>query len=144
MPASMNFRGKTYTVGQPGTPLHLEHIAPATLPSRWKEVDVRAWCPEHDYGRGYTSDMGLFVLLTASLHERKRWLHVSVTHRGSRYPTWLEMAHVKDVFCGEGATAYQIHPPLSKHVSIHDKCLHLWSCLDGPITPDFTGGGETI
>ncbi len=54
------------------------------------------------------------------------------------------MCQVKTLFCGEERTAYQVHPPASKHVSIHDKCLHLWTCLDGPVTPDFTRSGDTI
>lgn len=142
--ATLHFRGKTYQIGVPGTPLHLETIAPASLPSDWKEVYHRQWSPERDYGRAYQSQHGLLALLTASLHDRARWLHVSVSHRGGRLPTWREMCNVKDVFCGAERTAYQIHPPREKHVSIHNACLHLWCPLDGPVTPDFTGGGETI
>lgn len=142
--ATINFRGTTYRLGAPGTPLHLETIAPITLPTAWQEIDARRWAPERDYGRAYRSQHGLLVLLTASLHDRARWLHVSVSHRGGRLPTWREMCEVKALFCGAERTAYQIHPPADKHISIHNACLHLWCPLDGPVTPDFTGGGETI
>lgn len=144
MKHTLTLAGRTYQVGDPGTPLHLATIAPTSLPTGWAEIDVRAWCPEREYGRGYRHTNGLKVLVSASLTDRKRWLHVSVTHRGGRYPTWLEMCEIKTVLCGEDATAYQIHPSASKHVNIHTKCLHLFCCLDGPVTPDFTGGGETI
>lgn len=141
---AITFRGQTYRLGQPGTPLSLETIAPATLPKDWQEIDGRQWCREREYGRAYQSQTGFLVLVSASLHERKRWLHVSVTHRGGRFPTWDEMCQIKNLFCGEDRTAYQIHPPKGRNVSIHAKCLHLWAPLDGPVTPDFTGGGETI
>lgn len=31
-----------------------------------------------------------------------------------------------------------------KHVNKHPYCLHLWSCLDGPVLPDFTRGSDGI
>lgn len=141
---TITYQGQTYRLGEAGTPLHLETIAPLSLPSGWQEIDARRWAKEREYGRGYHSKTGLLVLLSASLRERRRWLHVSVSHRGGRQPTWREMCVVKEVFCGEEATAYQIHPPRRKHISIHNACLHLWCPLDGPVTPDFTGGGDNI
>ena len=141
---TITFHHRVLRLGTPGTPLHLETIAPPALPSGWQETDVRRWCKKRDYGRGYVSTGGLQVLLDATLVARTRWLHVSVSHRGGRLPTWREMCQVKDTFCGEGRTAYQIHPPVTQHISLHPACLHLWCPLDGPVTPDFTGGGDTI
>lgn len=141
---SITYQGQTYRLGDGGTPLHLQTIAPETLPTGWQEIDARHWSREREYGRAYRSQTGLLVLLSASIRERKRWLHVSVSHRGGRLPTWREMCEVKEHFCGTDTTAYQIHPPRSKHVSIHHACLHLWCPLDGAVTPDFTGGGQTI
>ncbi len=135
---------RSYRVGTPGTPLHLETIAPPTLPKDWGEADGRPWSPDRAYGRVYRSTTGLLVLFSAELLEHIRWLHVSVSHQGGRLPAWREMCAVKDTFCGTDRTAYQIHPPKGKHVSIHQACLHLWCPLDGAVTPDFTGGGETI
>ena len=143
--ATVRFQGRQFRVGEGGTPLALDAIAPSGLPRMWREIDVRTVFPEREYGRGYSSKTGLRVLLTASIeHDRKRWLHVSVSHRGGRLPTWGELCQCKDVFCGAERTAYQVHPPQSKAISIHETCLHLWCCLDGPVTPDFTRGGETI
>jgi hypothetical protein len=100
---------------------------------------------DEDYCQAYVHRDGLAVMLTASIEaDGRRWLHVSVPHRSHRLPTWREMCAVKDLFCGTDNTAYQLHPPRAKHVSIHPACLHLWCPLDGAITPDLTRGGETI
>ena len=145
MATTVVWKGQQFCVGEGGTPLALDVIAPSVLPEMWAEIDVRTVFSEREYGRGYRSKTGLYVLLTACIEQdRKRWLHVSVSHRGGRLPTWEELCHCKDVFCGLERTAYQVHPPQSKHISIHNKCLHLWCCLDGPVTPDFARGGETI
>ena len=145
MSATVTYKGVSYRVGEGGRPLSLEMIAPHILPSGWAESDARRVFPERDYGRGYRSPTGLLVLLSASIEDdRKRWLHVSISHRGGRLPTWGEMCQCKDLFCGAERTAYQIHPPQSKHISIHEKVLHLWCPLDGSVTPDFSRGGETI
>lgn len=138
--------GTSYVLGTaPSTPLELGSIVPTILPSSWEERDARPIFPERAYGRRYQGPSGLLVLLTASIEaDRKRWLHISISHRGGRYPTWPELSAIKDLFCGTERTAYQVHPPSSQHVNIHQKCLHLWCPLDGPVTPDFTRGGETI
>jgi len=34
--------------------------------------------------------------------------------------------------------------PRAKHVNIHPGVLHVWHCLDGDVTPDFTANGDTI
>jgi hypothetical protein len=143
---SVTFRGQTFRLASgPATPLHLETIAPPTLPTSWAEIDAGRWSPERDYGRAYSSRHGLRVLLTASIEaDKRRWLHLSVSHRGGRLPQWREMCQVKDLFCGLERTAYQVHPPQDKHISIQQACLHLWCPLDGPVTPDFTRGGQTI
>lgn len=139
--------GRSYRLGEgAATPLELtvSGIGPAISPAGWQEIPD-PFQVGRDYCRTYRSQTGLRVILTASIEgDRKRWLHVSVSHRGGRLPTWREMCDVKDVFCGLDATAYQVHPPRSKHVSIHQACLHLWCMLDGPVTPDFTRGGESI
>ena len=145
MGAVVVFQGREYRIGEGGMPLSLDRIAPAFLPPGWREIDALKVFPEREYGRGYNSPTGLYVLLTASIEaDKKRWMHVSISHRGGRLPTWGEMCECKELFCGVGRTAYQVHPPKTKHVSIHDKVLHLWCCLDGAVTPDFTRGGETI
>ncbi len=139
-------RGQTYRLGDgPASPLALSAILPAPV-SGFHEVDGRPWSTDREYGRAYAQHPGgLRICVTASIEaDRKRWLHVSVSHRGGRLPTWREMCEVKDTFCGPERTAYQVHPPTDKHVSIHHACLHLFCPLDGSVTPDFTRGGETI
>lgn len=144
---TVTFRGQTYCLGQGGTPLVLDPCLPPAVPPGWQEIPgpFLALGVGRDYSRAYVSTAGLRVIISAGLQaDKHRWLHVSVSHRGGRWPQWREMCEVKDGFIGPERTAYQVHPPADKHISIHDKVLHLWCCLDGPVTPDFTRGGETI
>jgi hypothetical protein len=144
---TVSYQGRTYRLGQGGTPLTLTPFLPDQIPG-WREIPSPFWQLEgvtREYSRAYVHPDGLRVIVSATIYDdRKRWLHVSVSHRGNRLPQWREMCEVKDAFCGPRSTAYQVHPPTDKHISIHDKVLHLWVCLDGPVTPDFTRGGETI
>lgn len=75
------------------------------------------------------------------------WLRVSLAHPG-RMPTYEELAGMKAWLIGTDRYAYQVFPPLKKHVNIHPTVLHLWSCLsdsaDGQVLPDFTRGGNSI
>ena len=144
--ASISWQGRVYALGDgPATPLELtgSGIAPAT-PAGWGTIPA-PFGVGPEYCRAYRSLRGMLVLLSASIEaDRRRWLHVSVSHRNGRLPTWREMCEVKDLFCGPARTAYQVHPPQEKHVSIHPGVLHLFCPLDGAVTPDFTRGGETI
>ena len=144
---TVTYQGKTCRLGHGGTPLSLDACLPPTLPPAWQEVPgpwVRLGV-DREYSRAYVSQSGLQVLVSACIElDKRRWLHVSVSHRGNRLPLWREMCEVKDAFCGLEATAYQVHPPADKHVNIHPKVLHLFCCLDGPVTPDFTRGGDSI
>lgn len=144
---SVTFRGRTYRMGQGGTPLLLDACLPACMPESWKEIPS-PWLSvgvSREYGRAYMHRDGLQVIVSACIEaDKRRWLHVSISHRGGRLPHWREMCEVKDVFCGTDSTAYQVHPPGDKHINIHHAVLHLWTCLDGAVTPDFTRGGETI
>jgi hypothetical protein len=138
--------GQTYRVGAPALPVALEACLPP-IPATWHEIasPMRQIGVGRDYSRAYVSPQGLMVIISAAVqHDKQRWLHVSVSHRGGRLPNWREMCAVKDAFIGTDRTAYQVHPHQDKHISLHDKVLHLWCCLDGAVTPDFTRGGETI
>lgn len=142
---TVTVHGTTYRLGADVTPVALDAVLPATIPG-WQEVDGRPWSEDRTYGRVYLQTSGgLRALITAAVEDdRRRWLHVSLSHRGGRLPNWREMCEAKAAFCGAERAAYQIHPPASKGVNIHPACLHLWCPLDGPVTPDFTHGGETI
>jgi hypothetical protein len=64
------------------------------------------------------------------------WEHVSVSNQ-QRCPTWEEMCWVKDLFWAPEECVMQYHPPQSKYVNKHDRCLHLWRPigLEMPMPP---------
>jgi len=58
------------------------------------------------------------------------WEHVSVST--TRHPpNWREMCFVKDLFWPPEDCVVQYHPPASKHVNNHPRCLHLWRWTRG-------------
>lgn len=71
------------------------------------------------------------------------WLHTSYS-RKSRTPTYEDTKFIKDNFIGKDKKAIMIFPEESEHVNIHPYCLHLWTCLDGDVLPDFTQGTGSI
>jgi hypothetical protein len=142
-------RGRSYRVGgeEPCIPVPLPDWLPIGLPSGWAEMDIRMLpgYPGRVYARGYHKHALLRVIVSGMVYgDGKRWLHVSVSRKNREIPSWAAMCEVKEFVLGPERTALQVHPPRSKHVSIHDGCLHLWHCLDGDVTPDFTAGGESI
>ena len=142
---TVTYQGKTYQLGgDPGhEPMPLPAWFPEVLPPGWEEFPP-AYGWDRDYNRCYQRHGTLRVLVSAALYgDGKRWLHVSVSRKNREIPTWMVMSEVKDLFIGPERTALQVHPPRSKHVNIAP-VLHLWHCLDGEATPDFTAGGETI
>lgn len=109
--------------------------------------------PKHRYGlmecRGdgfgfLRQDRRLVVIVSVAREEDGRiWKHVSVSRRG-QLPTYEDLKEVKRWFISDKETAYQVFSPADKHVNIHPYCLHLWSCLDGAVTPDFSRGSGSI
>ena len=63
-------------------------------------------------------------------------------------PTYADLMEMKRLCIGDHRTALQVFPPKTKHVNVAGKLgvevLHLWSCLDGDVTPDFTRGTGMI
>jgi hypothetical protein len=111
---------------------------PRVLPAEWSLVG------RSEDGAQYRSLRGLVVIVSAAVElDGKAWLHVSMSRR-DRLPSYDDMKAVKDVFMGRERTALQVFAPSSKHVNIHDFCLHLWACLDGDATPDFTRGSGSL
>ena len=140
------FQGKHYQMGDgPLEPLPVPDFLPTVLPAGWDELPINPPVGR-DYGRIYQKHAGtLLVIISAARYgDGKGWLHVSVSRKNREIPSWQAMCEVKDLFIGPDRTALQVHPPRAKHVSIHEGCLHLWTCLDGDPVPDFTAGGETI
>lgn len=145
MPYSVQVCGNTYHVG--GDTLKPEPLPdwlPLVLPAGWETLPVNPMVG-HDYGRIYQKHgMVRVIIACAQYQDGKRWLHVSVSRKNRQIPSWTLMSEVKELFIGQDRTAYQVHPPRAKHVNIHPGVLHLWHCLDGDVTPDFTCGGDTI
>lgn len=54
-----------------------------------------------------------------------QWDHVSVSLVG-RCPTWDEMCYVKSLFFRGDEWVFQLHPPATENINIHEFCLHLW------------------
>ena len=75
--------------------------------------------------------------------DNKRWLHVSCAY-ADRLPTWKDLGEVKDLFIGKDKLALQVLPKESDYININPYVLHLWHCLDGDPTPDFTHGGQGL
>ena len=64
-------------------------------------------------------------------------------------PDYADLMLLKNMCIGKDRTALQVFPPEEKHVNyageVHGiEVLHLWSCLGGDVTPDFTRGGDLI
>lgn len=140
----ISFEGKRYQLGTQASPEPLPDWLPETLPAGWVEQDLFQGVGHH-WGRVYLyRDTTSVIIGCARYGDGKRWLHVSVARRNKQLPTWELYTQVKDLFIGPERTALQILAPRSKWVNQHAGCLHLYHCLDGDVTPDFTGNGETI
>ena len=89
-----------------------------------------------------------FIVSEAVEMDGKRWLHASVSRVDGILPSYENLMSLKKYCIGEHKTALQVFPPKNKHVNIAGKwdleVLHLWCCLDGDVTPDFTRGGNSI
>lgn len=106
-------------------------VAPRVLPVEWRRE------ANHGPLMVYRSRLGLLVLLSVQVEvDGKRWIHASMSRR-NRLPDYNDMVRVKDTFIGVDRTAVQIFPSRDRHINIHPNCLHLWSCLDAEVMPDF-------
>jgi hypothetical protein len=139
------FRGQTYQMGgDPALePVPLPSWCPGILPAGWEEyAPASGW--DRNFNRMYGHHGTTRVMVSAAqFGDYKRWLHVSVSRKNGQLPSWELLSTVKDLFIGPERTALQVLPPRAKHVNMAP-VLHLWHCLDGDVTPDFTAGGQTI
>jgi len=73
------------------------------------------------------------------------WEHVSVS-LSNRCPNWIEMCFVKSLFWDEEETVMQLHPPKSKWINNHPRCLHMWrpTKQEIPLPPDETVGDKKL
>ena len=84
-----------------------------------------------------------FIVSIAVEDDGKSWLHASVSRTDKQLPNWGDLADLKRLCVGEHRTALQVFPPKDRHVNL-GPVLHLWSCMDGEVTPDFTCGTGSI
>ena len=114
-------------------------ILPRPLPVDWFCVG------RDDSGGGFQRRDGLCVIASVSREaDGRRWIHVSVSWRGGRMPTWQNLRDAKDLFIGRERIAVQVLPRQRDYYDLKGMdVLHLWSCLDGPdIVPDFRKEGK--
>jgi|SRR5579885_2408507 hypothetical protein len=94
-------------------------------------------------GRKWERAVGqpLYVIeTTARQSDGREWLHVSVSKRNGKIPSWQDVQDVRRVFVGEDRECYLVFPPKDRYVDIH-QVLHLYCCLDAPggVLPHFEG-----
>lgn len=117
----------------------VDDYIPSILPPTWVMIERVM-----DGAKYANTFLNLVVILSGRTEQDgRRWLHLSVSHRG-RLPTWKELVEVKELFLGEEKYAYQIIPPRSMYVNINPNVLHLFHCVDENPLPDFTNGSGSL
>lgn len=103
----------------------------AKLGGRW---DWQTFGPDGIYG---SDGGGRTVIVTcATWEDGQEWLHASVA-RTDRLPSYHDLTALHAALWPSGF-AYQIFASDARHVSIHDRALHLWGREDGAnLLPDF-------
>ncbi len=97
---------------------------------------------------GYDGRYGkLRFIVSHSIEEdNKNWLHASVSVDGGNLPTYEDLKTLKRLCIGDDEVALQVFPADSDFYDISTitgiEVLHLWSCLDEPVTPNFLAGGS--
>ncbi len=87
---------------------------------------------------------GLLVVFSISKErDDKWWVHISCSY-DSHLPSWDDMVYVRDELLGKGTWALQVIPSQEDYVNVHRYCLHMWHCLNGPVTPDFRKGYSSL
>jgi hypothetical protein len=84
----------------------------------------------------YKSGMKIIETTSPVPDSDQEWHHLSMSYP-TKLPTYDEMKLMKAIFVGDAYTSMQFFPSKSRHVNIHDYCLHLWTPLDYDVTPDF-------
>lgn len=122
-------------------PIKGDDYRPRALPAGWERMADAFDGAVYAY-RAIEGFMTV-ILSVAREEDGRRWLHVSLA-RPERLPSWDDLRMIKDLFIGKDKLAVQVLPPTSNWVNEHPYCLHLFHCLDGAITPDFTRGHGTL
>jgi hypothetical protein len=112
----------------------LRQLLPRILPYPWHIVGT-----DPEGGLAYDSDR-LRAIVDAHVEEDgKPWMHLSVSRRDRRVPTWDDLVAVRDLFLGRERLAVQVLPPRSQHydAGLGTEVLHLWAPLEHYPLPDF-------
>lgn len=84
---------------------------------------------------------GSVIVTQSDHHDGIEWLHASIA-RLDRMPDYADLVTLKAATFGDQRECYQVFPPKSAHISIHDQALHLWGRADGArVLPDFGAAG---
>lgn len=82
------------------------------------------------------------VIVTQADIDGAEWLHASIAAT-TEMPSYDDLKVLKEAMFGFEREAYQVFPPSARHVSIHDRALHLWGLADGGgVLPAFGEDGS--
>ena len=82
------------------------------------------------------------IIVSQAAHDGAEWIHASIAWPNST-PTYDDLLSLKAAVFGPDREAYQVFPPASEHISIHDHALHLWGRADGRgVLPRFGAEGS--
>jgi len=77
------------------------------------------------------------VIVSQAERDGTEWIHASIA-REQFMPSYADLVILKQGVFGPDRYAYQVFPPASQHVNIHERALHLWGRADGkPQLPEF-------
>lgn len=103
------------------------------------------WKPVIESLDGYAATRGRLRVIVSSAKEAddKIWWHISLSVSDRKLPSWDDIKEVKRVFLGDDRVGLIILPRKKDYVNIKE-VHHIWHCVDGDVTPDFTGGTGSI
>jgi hypothetical protein len=112
----------------------LAERAGSLLPGRFH------WEPFGPDGCAGTEGTSRMTVILSVAEEGDEWLHASVA-RPDRLPSYFDLVALHKALWPEGF-AYQVFASEERHVSMHDRALHLWGRADGKnVLPDFGESG---
>lgn len=128
-------------IGHDGDLLWAKGQLPKETPAGWREVI------DNLDGKAYQHATGIYVIVSgARENDGKRWMHLSISIRSGRMPTWDDLRKAKEDLLGD-RYAVVVLPPRDRYVNIHSAVLHCFACVDGHPLPEFSavvGGMRTL
>lgn len=100
------------------------------------------WVSGVGMASGKQARVDVTVLFSAAIESDDRlWFHASITRTDKKMPTYDDLCWLKSNFF-PNTWAIQVFPVANQHISHHDRCLHLWSCPEADLLPDFRKFGS--